>query len=189
MGPGEALRRVMECIASGILLPGQWSDLHSNLQVWTFPFSSKLQARTILWTLAVIANKNMWWIVKWDLEAGHAPAEFIEWGMNRGERVQKDKSPYRTYLLKLKCFHVNRKMSAIPSHRIFSVTDRLNHCDVENLFAVRFGNTLFMARRHHLENESDLCSWPQTGTGTFSGESWRGCSSGHFSKELNLIDF
>lgn len=26
LGPGEALRRVMECIASGILLPGQWSQ-------------------------------------------------------------------------------------------------------------------------------------------------------------------
>ncbi|MEQ2196231.1 hypothetical protein XENOCAPTIV_027740, partial [Xenoophorus captivus] len=25
LGPGEALRRVMECIASGILLPGQIS--------------------------------------------------------------------------------------------------------------------------------------------------------------------
>lgn len=31
LGPGEALRRVMECIASGILLPGQGSVLHSKL--------------------------------------------------------------------------------------------------------------------------------------------------------------
>lgn len=32
LGPGEGLRRVMECIASGILLPGQGSVLYCNLQ-------------------------------------------------------------------------------------------------------------------------------------------------------------
>lgn len=32
LGPGEALRRVMECIASGILLPGQWAvHLHFHI--------------------------------------------------------------------------------------------------------------------------------------------------------------
>lgn len=33
LGPGEALRRFMECVASGILLPGQCSVFPSNLPV------------------------------------------------------------------------------------------------------------------------------------------------------------
>lgn len=34
LGPGEALRRVLECIASGILLPGQHLTFRCSLQAY-----------------------------------------------------------------------------------------------------------------------------------------------------------